>query len=215
MNSSFTKYLKPSLICDFESVPEIAETAVALTSKLPTAQDKIDGLFRFVKNLTFRYDDWDTMASETLERRWGMCSGKVNLFVAMLRSLGIPSRYIVLRCRAETELYERIGKQNRDFASLFVSLPKEGDHTIAEVYINNWRVYDVARDPALERGLKKLGLPFDILPISNDGVNRLTLSSLDSWAQKRQKSIHIKEERLRLLNLMNAELERIRNCVIR
>ena len=211
MNTAqFHEYLKPSLLCNFDSAPEIKQTAIALTKNLLTAQNKVGSLYKFVKNLTFRYEDWDVKASDTLKRRWGMCSGKVNLFVAMLRSIKIPSRYVVLRCRAELELYEWMTKRNCELAGFFWALPREGNHVIAEVYLNGWKAYDVARDPALEQGFTELGMPFEIEPITDGGVARLTFSILDSWAVKRQESIHIKEKRPVILSLMNHELDGIR-----
>jgi len=97
----FGEYLKPTRLCDFEQVPEIRNTASRLTEKLADKRQMLNCIYEFVKELRYGLEDWDVKASETLQKGWGMCSGKTNLFVAMSRSLGIPARYRISKIEAE------------------------------------------------------------------------------------------------------------------
>jgi transglutaminase-like putative cysteine protease len=58
-------------------------------------------LFRFVRDeVRYFFGPWGVRASETLASREGTCSNKNNLFIALLRSVGIPAAYGVLRVNA-------------------------------------------------------------------------------------------------------------------
>lgn len=126
------EYLSPSRLCDFDRVPQIGTVAESLTSTLPTTIGKTEDLYRFVKELQFRYDDWDVKASQTLSRGWGMCSGKVNLLVAMLRSIGVPARYAIITCRPEYKLHEWMSSQSIELSRICGNLLEKGTHVVAE-----------------------------------------------------------------------------------
>lgn len=210
-NNTFTEYLKPSRLCNFDEVPEIKEVALKLTTNCEDFKQQANCIFNFVKVLPFRYDNWDVKASETLLRGWGMCSGKANLLVAMLRAIGIPSKYIVLRCRGELELYRLMIKRNDRLARICPALPEVGNHVNVEVYSGKWHVYEVARDPALEQGLIQSGISIEFQPLpDNNGSARYVFANFDAWASKRQESAYINNNRQKILDLMNQELDRIR-----
>jgi transglutaminase-like putative cysteine protease len=212
INKTFFEYLKPSQLCNFDEASEIKDVALRLVTNYSDSTQKANCIYNFVKIIPFRYDDWNVKASDILLRGSGMCSGKTNLLVAMLRSIGIPSRYIVLRCRGELELYTLMTKRNDKLARMCGTLPEVGNHVLAEVYLGKWIVYEVARDPTLEQGLIQLGISIEFQPIAdNSGTARSILSNFDTWASKRQESIYINENRQEILDLMNQELDRIRS----
>ncbi len=72
-------------------------------------------IFNFVRNeIKYSFDYWNVKASETLEKLSGMCANKANLQIALLRAVGIPAGYMVLRIRKEAlkaiateEIYEK------------------------------------------------------------------------------------------------------------
>lgn len=210
MDLSIEEYLRPSQLCDFHEAADIRKLAISLTTNAPTLTSKAESLYRFVKELEFRYDDWDIKASETLSRGWGMCSGKVNLLVAMLRSISVPVRYVVITCRPEFKLHEWMSKQGSELARVCENLPQRGTHIVAEALIGNWKTYDVARDTALERGYDRMGIPFDIRPVGSRASAQFALPNIDAWAKKRQASVRLKDGRPETLALLNSALSSLR-----
>jgi transglutaminase-like putative cysteine protease len=72
-------------------------------------------IFNWVRDeIKYSFDYWNVKASETLEKLSGMCANKANLQIAMLRSIGIPAGYMVLRINkkalksiATDEIYDK------------------------------------------------------------------------------------------------------------
>jgi hypothetical protein len=79
---------------------------------------------------------------------------------------------------------------------------------VAEAFLeDSWHVYDPSKDTAYERGLKKLGIPLELEPVSGE---TLLLASFDEWALKRQQKRGQTESEPTILSLANEQLERIR-----
>jgi transglutaminase-like putative cysteine protease len=209
--NSFKEYLQPTALCDFDRVPEIQSVAFDLTAGLLDKQQKLDAIFRFVKELDYVYDDWYVKASDTLQSRVGMCSSKTNLLVAMSRSVGIPARYRVFKVEAELMLFEWITGQDEQIGRQMGEPYQEQDHVLAEVYINGWQSFDTSRDTPFEKGLETLGLPVDIIPLSlPDTPEPLVLASFDEWARDRQQRRRLTGTERSVFALANEQLERIR-----
>jgi len=72
-------------------------------------------IFNWVRDeVKYSFDYWNVRASETLQKMNGMCANKANLQIAMLRSIGIPAGYMVLRIKKDAlkaiaidELYDK------------------------------------------------------------------------------------------------------------
>ena len=91
-------------------------------------------------------------------------------------------------------------------------LPGEQDHVDCEVYLDgDWRVFDPARDTAMEDGLRKLEIPLDRVPVAgaNDVIST-RLASIDGWARERQAARRFREGREALFLRMNEQLDKIR-----
>jgi len=90
-------YLKPTGLINSDH-PAIIQTANRLTEKCSGQLEQACALFAFVRDhITYDFapefnslEDW--RASETLERRSGMCQQKAVLLAALARACGIPSR---------------------------------------------------------------------------------------------------------------------------
>jgi len=212
MSTGNEQYLKPSALCDFDCQPQIRNRAVELTSGCRSSEEMFQRVFAFVKELPYGLEDWDVTASETLEKGWGMCSSKTNLLVALLRSLGIPTRYRIYRIRAEVSLWEWITRDNRELAERLGAAPTEQDHVDCEVWLGGWKARDPSRDTPLERGLGALGIPLEREALTDaDGhVPYLTLACFDQWARRRQEGRMFREGREEIFTRANEQLWRIR-----
>ena len=59
-------------------------------------------IFNWVRDeVKYYFDFWNVKASDTLMKMSGMCANKANLQIAMLRSIGIPAGYMVLRIKKD------------------------------------------------------------------------------------------------------------------
>jgi transglutaminase-like putative cysteine protease len=209
--STFEEYLQPSELCDFDRSPEIRAKAKELTKGYSTTRQKFQRLFGFVKELPYSLEDWDVMASETLAKGWGMCSGKSNLLVALLRSLGIPARYRVYRIRAEVNLWIEVTAENA-LSQRMGAAPSQQDHVDCEVWLAKWHPCDPARDMPLERGMKALGLPLEreIIPDASGRIHYTILANFDNWAKQRQSRRMVREDRAETFDRVNEQFSRIR-----
>jgi transglutaminase-like putative cysteine protease len=199
-------YLQPTKLCDFDVTPEIRSTALALTADATEPYQKVTALARFVKEIKYAYDEWYVAASATLATKEGMCSSKTNLMVAMLRSIGIPSRYRIFRVRAESELFNWLIKQDNRIEWASYNMHQQ-DHVIAEVLLETVLTFDLAKDTAYEKGLRKLYIPVEI---ETDDNNPLIVDSFDDWAHARYLRRINDERQLVDLSLANRQLDIIR-----
>lgn len=208
----FSEYLKPTYLCDFGWEPAIGRVARQLTERALDVQQMVDHIFRFVKELPYMLEDWEVKASETLRKRSGMCLGKTNLMVAMMRSLEVPARYRVFQILSEDTLWRWVGGQSKELAVQMGDPSPEQDHVVAEVYLNGWRVYDPTRDSALEEGMKKLGIPLRRRPVAQSGENAtvILLDSIDEWAMNRQQNRRFRDNRESVFSRINKEFDTIR-----
>jgi transglutaminase-like putative cysteine protease len=196
--------LTATKLCDFNTAPEIHSKAIALAGTLADNFEKTTAISHFVKEFRYIYEDWSVSASDTLKNESGMCSGKTNLLVAMLRSLGIPARYRVFRVKAESELFNWLMVQDQRIE--WANYVRCQDHVVAEVLLKDILVLDLSRDTAYELGLQKLGIPLELKPASREV---LLLDSFDEWAMDRQKRRQNQRADM-IYSLANKQLEKIR-----
>jgi len=210
---SLGEYLKPTYLCDFDQVPNIGDTATRLTEKLEDKREMFKRIYRFVKELPYGLEDWDVKTSDTLRKRWGMCSGKTSLLVAMLRSLGIPARYRISKIKPEGTLWRWVASRDGELARQMGNPSPEQDHVMAEVYIDGWEACDPSRDPAFEEGLRRLGIPLERKLVTDPSGNpqSVTLASIDKWAENRQRARRFRENRRLIFSRVNEQFDRIRS----
>lgn len=204
----FDYYLAPTYLCDFSDVSNIGRVADGLINHTMDNYAKFKEIVHFVKEFKYGLEDWDIKASDTLQRKWGMCSGKTNLLVAMLRYLGIPAKYMVYRIQGEGLLWRWIAKQNDELANLMGEPSRQQDHVVAKVYLNSWIVVDISRDTLLEKGLKKLAIPLERRRVLSVSVTEL--ASFDDWAIERQQTRRFRDNREFVFQRINAQFEAIR-----
>ena len=204
-------YLESSELCDFESCPSIRAKTEELTGHCGSDKEKFQWLFDFVKEIPYGLEDWDVPASETLAKGWGMCSGKANLLVAMLRSVGIPARYRVYKIRAEVGLWKTMAR-DRLLAEGLGEAPEEQDHVDCEVWLGEWVACDPARDTGMERGMMALGIPLErkLVAGARGAAPYVVLPSLDRWARRRQERRRFREDREGMFSRVNRQLDELR-----
>ncbi len=140
-----------------------------------------------------------------------MCSGKSNLLVALLRSLGIPARYRVYRIRAEVSLWIEVTAESA-LSQRMGAAPSQQDHVDCEVWLGKWVNCDPARDTPLERGMKAVGMPLkrEIIPDASGHVRYTILADFDDWARQRQRRRMIRQDRAQTFAMANEQFSRIR-----
>jgi len=204
-------YLQPSELCDFDSKRSLKQKALELTRGCRNRRERFESIFAFVKELPYGFEDWDLKASDVLKKGWGMCSGKTNLLVAMLRSVGIPARYRVYRIMADNTLWGRLGNSGVQPGRL-EELGEERDHVDCEVWLGKWIACDPGRDSAMEKGILKLGGTLE-RHVATDDKGRaiyLHLAVFDRWARQRQLRRAFRSGRADIFAAINRRLDQLR-----
>lgn len=205
------RYLQPSELCDFDRSSEIRLKTQELVAGSRSRGAMFNRIFAFVKEMPYGLEDWDLKASDILKKGWGMCSGKTNLLIAMLRSAGIPSRYRIYRIKADVKLWDRLGKDSKGSGRMS-ELGEERDHVDCEVWLGKWTACDPGRDTAMERGIVRLGgsLQRQVVTDSRGRARYLRLASFDHWAKERQARRAFRSDRGDVFGEVNRGIEKIR-----
>jgi transglutaminase-like putative cysteine protease len=205
------KYLGPSGLCDFDRSPAITRKALELVAGCRNRQQKFESIFRYVKELPYGLEDWDLKASDTLNKGWGMCSGKTNLLVALLRAASIPARYRIYRIKADSALWSRLAEGSGKTGRMN-ELGEERDHVDCEAWLGKWVDCDPGRDPALEEGMLKLGGRRDRIKVADaKGIVRyVRLAEYDDWVRERQKHRTFRSDRVDVFSEVNKGFDAIR-----
>ena len=94
-------YLSETKFCDYRH-PCIRRLADELFTEIKDDRGRAVAVFNWVRDeICYRFDYWAVKASQTAQKRYGMCANKANLQIALLRHLGIPAGYHVLRIKKE------------------------------------------------------------------------------------------------------------------
>jgi hypothetical protein len=205
------RYLQPSDLCDFAVSPAIRKKALALTANCKNREQRFRRVFAYVKELPYGLEDWDLKASGVLRKGWGMCSGKTNLLIALLRSVGIPARYRVYRIKADTQLLDGLHPGSSK-AEQLKKLGEERDHVDCEVWLGKWIDCDPGRDSAMEKGIMSRGgnLVRPRVTDSKGKVHYLRLANIDDWARDRQKRRTFRVDRPDVFAEINKGFDKLR-----
>lgn len=201
------KYLKSSQLCDFDQ--EIIKRKTAeIISGARTDREKAERILEFCQNeILFAYGNWNEKASEVLKIGKGMCSGKNNLAVAMLRAAGIPAKHKRAILEIESEMWKFVSERDSFLARILSTLPQRRDHIVLEVFLDgNWELKDVTRDRDLEKGMKICGIPLE------RNLTELEDIDFDQWARDRQGGVNISQNREEILKRINNFVEMIRKA---
>jgi pentatricopeptide repeat protein len=101
LNPELTPYLAATGYCDVHD-PEIDALAHELGAADGGSRATAVRMFEWVRDeILYFLGPWGVTASQTLATREGTCTTKSNLLVALLRAVGIPAGYGVLRVDAQ------------------------------------------------------------------------------------------------------------------
>ena len=154
INSDFQPYLEPSEYCNcdnpliIEKANEIREEVIAQSMEKDLTEEELNRRiavrsFYFVRDeipfsSVFEFEE----ASETLEKEYGNCFTKSNLFASLCRANGIPARFhlIEISGKAVSDVMPKMG-------GLYQSENAELRHSVAEIYVGErWIRADCTRD---------------------------------------------------------------------
>ncbi len=94
---NLNEFLQETRYCDC-SEPIIKSLAHELTKHCSSDTEKAVVLFEYVRdNILYGFGEWGKKASTILAERKGMCTNSANLLIALLRAIGIPSGYGIMR----------------------------------------------------------------------------------------------------------------------
>jgi len=145
-------------LADYKS-PIVKEKALALTRNQKTIQDKITAIFLYVRDdIKLQFPDEGDLikASQTIKYGYGQCNNKANLFLALLKSIGIEARSHFSLIRKEIQqglitgiLYRKIPEY---LSHCWIEV-KIGDKWIRiDSYINDKEYYEVGKKKLRDRG---------------------------------------------------------------
>ena len=119
--------------------PKIREIAFQLTEDASLEEEKVKGLFYFVRDeIRFGFPSRleDMKASEVVKEKMGVCNSKTTLFKALLDAAGIPSR--VHYGAIDLRIFRGIIP-----GYMMWVLPKTANHSWVEVFLDReWQAMD-------------------------------------------------------------------------
>lgn len=146
-------FLMPTKYCDCDN-KKIINLARKLTVSAKDDQERAVILFDFVKKrYLYSFGNWKIKASDFIGKRRGMCTTKANLFVALSRSLGIPTGFRIIRMNAQNvfKIFAKLDYLHQKMSTNSV-------HIFSSVFFDGkWVDVDTSLDPWLAKGLEKIG----------------------------------------------------------
>lgn len=142
-------YLQETPLCDF-SHPLIQTLKNNLFENLVETEKIANKAYDYLRShIAYAFDVWPVMASETGQKKEGMCFNKSNVMIALLRSMGIPSVYS----------FFWISKNGFRFTSnpeMFDKIQPRTVHAYVEVYLEKQKVWRRYVDTSLDFPLRKV-----------------------------------------------------------
>ncbi|MDD5590146.1 MAG: transglutaminase-like domain-containing protein [Candidatus Portnoybacteria bacterium] len=150
-NLFMNEFLTETKYCDFNN-SKVKELATKITENAKTDQEKAVALFYWVRdNILYRVGFWNRKASETLLDGKGVCTCKANLLIALLRAIGIPAGYGVMRVVGREYFGPIVPICLKNLAS------KESIHVYVFVFLDNrWIKCDPSDDKSLSAKIHHL-----------------------------------------------------------
>jgi hypothetical protein len=145
------EFLAETEYCDYTN-PDIKKLSSELTFDLKSEREKALKLFMWVRdNTAYRVGYWTEKASETLKKRCGTCTNNANLLVALLRVVGIPAGYGVMKVYGPDYFGPML------LPRLSQKISKKSTHVYCSVFLNKkWVNCDPSDDEPLSVNTRHL-----------------------------------------------------------
>jgi len=164
--------------------------------------------------------EWNVKPNDVLKKKRGMCAGKMLLAAGLHLTMGIPSRFKVLKILGEEGLFDFVKRQlegggcpyissedKEKVIQAIVSLPLERDHIILQVLLDGrWVDQDIARDTELDYGMRVLGIWRERKILFEEGP----FDSLDKWLEERMRRRTVLQDRKLFFRVVNEQIEKLR-----
>lgn len=174
-NKGLEDFLKPSELCDSDD-PLVKATGERMTEKAKTPKDAAIRIFYFVRDkIPLAFVNPNKTASETLRIGKGSCFTKATLQLALLRSVGIPARFRIMKFNGnDPDEWEGI------LPKMAVSMmPEQFPHYLVEVHIEGrWIMADATFDKSLIADIEDWNGEDDICSIEDEAI----LSDMGAYA---------------------------------
>lgn len=147
---------KPTRYVDFDR-KDVRAASMSAVGRATGPRDRALAIFEFVRNIPFGFSAgfWDNKASDVLRSRRGYCNTKSTLFVAMLRSVGVPARQQFVEIDARI-LHGILDPGTTMVDHSYVEVLLDGEWIATDAYIVDPPLFAVARD-RLRRENRLLG----------------------------------------------------------
>jgi hypothetical protein len=166
-NKGLEDFLKPSELCDSDN-PLTKSAAEKITKNAMKPKDTAIKIFYFVRDkIPLAFVNPNKTASETLRIGKGSCFTKATLQLALLRSVGIPARFRILKFKGnDPDEWEGI------LPKIAVSMiPEQFPHYLVEVYIEGrWIMADATFDKSLISDIEDWNGNDDVCSIEDEAI---------------------------------------------
>ena len=168
-------YLAATPLCDCDDL-ELRRKANEIIEGANIPGEKAKKVFYFIRDeIRFSLAFSRTKASQTLKRRYGDCSSKSNLHVALLRAVGIPARLHWVKAKSSA-LHGLV------LNSLYKRMPSTASHFWTECHIGDeWISCEAFLDKTLYEGMLREGLINKKLVPTIDWDGKTDLVVLAPW----------------------------------
>ncbi|MGD2253016.1 MAG: transglutaminase-like domain-containing protein [Anaerolineales bacterium] len=186
-------YLASTRMCDHDH-PWLLELASDLANSAANPTEKAIRVFRYVRDqVRFSLAHSRSRATQTLRRGYGECLSKTNAQVALLRAIGIPARFRMVK--AESVVLHHLVA---DF--VYKQMPPTASHFWTECFLDDrWVSCEAMLDQPLYQGMLVKGLitKQQVPTIDWDGKSDLII--LEPWITEALGSIASPEDAIAYL----------------
>lgn len=147
LETDSSPYLNESVFCD-HNAPMIVHTAKQIVASVDSPEEKAVRLFNWVRdNIKYQVGLYPHRASDTFTHRFGSCTNKANLLVAMFRAVDLPSAFRLYRVKTREYFGPLCSKRLTQFMSF------ESIHVFAAIHLNQrWLRIDPTDDYRISEG---------------------------------------------------------------
>jgi hypothetical protein len=206
MKKAKAQFLRETEYCDYSHYL-IYKTAQDFKRRYKSKRELAVALFYWVKDsVRYSLGQWNVKASQTLLQKYGTCTNKANLLVALYRAVGIPAGFGIMKVNGQRYLgpacIPMLGSQ----------MSQRSTHTYVAVYLGGrWIKVDPSDDRKLSDSISHFNHTADAVEWDGYSNAELNLNKEDVFSDDfpvddidyimRKKPRNAKGIRLKIFNL--------------